>query len=123
VAAISLRCGTTLDAKLASPRNDFRRETNGNVNKLGRDKPGMTTQVIEAPGSTPDHEQKRAALGYLHEAWVEARIDGIDGAQACLFAAFAEFVSTYGEEAAARFAEGLAVRIRNGEFSLVMARQ
>jgi hypothetical protein len=73
-----------------------------------------------------DHEQKRAALGYLHEAWLEARIDGIDGdclAQACLFAAFAELVTTYGEEAAAQFAEGLAVRIRNGEFSLVTARQ
>ena len=86
----------------------------------------MTTHVIEAPGQAPDHDQKRAALGYLHEAWVEARIDGIDGdclAQACLFAAFAEFVSTYGEEAAARFADGLAVRIRNGEFSLVLARQ
>jgi len=86
----------------------------------------MTTQTIEAPGNTPDHEQKRAALGYLHEAWVEARIDGIDGdclAQACLFAAFAELVTTYGEEAAAEFAEGLAVRIRNGEFSLAMARQ
>lgn len=86
----------------------------------------MTTQVIEAPGPVLDHEQKRAAFGYLHEAWVEARIDGIDGdclAQACLFAAFAEFVSTYGEEAAARFAEGLAPRIRNGEFSLSVARQ
>ena len=86
----------------------------------------MTTHAIEAPGHVPDHEQKRAALGYLHEAWVEARIDGIDGdclAQACLFAAFAEFVSTYGEEAAAHFAEGLAVRIRNGEFSLASAKQ
>jgi hypothetical protein len=74
----------------------------------------------------PDPEQKRVALGYLQEAWAEARLDGIDGdclAQACLFAAFAEFVTTYGEEAAARFAEGLAARIRNGEFSLVMARQ
>ena len=87
---------------------------------------GMTAQVIEAPGQTPDHEQKRAALGYLNAAWVEARIDGIDGdclAQACLFAAFAEFVSTYGEEAAARFAEGLALRIRNGEFSVGAVRQ
>ena len=86
----------------------------------------MTTLAREAPGHTPDHEQKRVALGYLHEAWLEARIEGIDGdclAQACLFAAIAEFVSTYGEEAAARFAEGLAVRIRNGEFSLAMARQ
>jgi hypothetical protein len=86
----------------------------------------MTTQLTEASEQAPDHEQKRAALGYLHEAWVEARIDGIDGdclAQACLFAAFAEFVTTYGEEAAARLAEGLARRIRNGEFSLAAARQ
>jgi hypothetical protein len=68
-----------------------------------------------------DHEQKRAALGYLQEAWAEARLDGIDGdclAQACLFAAFAEFVSTYGEEAAAEFAKGLGARIRNGDFSV-----
>ena len=87
---------------------------------------GMTTQAIQAPACAPEHEQKRVALGYLHEAWAEARIDGVDGdclAQACLFAAFAEFVATYGEEAAAEFAEGLALRIRNGEFSLPMARQ
>jgi hypothetical protein len=74
----------------------------------------------------PDHEQKRAALGYLQEAWAEARLDGIDGdclAQACLFAALAEFVSTYGEEAAATFTEGLAPRIRNGEFSIEKSRQ
>jgi hypothetical protein len=83
-------------------------------------------QVIQASDSRPDHEQKRVALGYLHEAWLEARIEGIDGdclAQACLFAAFAEFVTTYGEEAAAQFAEGLATRIRNGEFSLMVTRQ
>ena len=57
---------------------------------------------------------------------MEARTEGIDGdclAQACLFAAFAEFVSTYGEEASARLAEGLAVRIRKGEFSLTLVRQ
>ena len=86
----------------------------------------MTIAAIPALGHAPDHEQKRAALAYLHEAWIEARIDGIDGdclAQACLFAAFAEFVSTYGEEAAARFAERLPVRVRNGEFSLMLARQ
>ena len=74
----------------------------------------------------PDHEQKRVALGYLHEAWAEARLDGIDGdclAQACLFAAMAEFVTTYGEEAAAAFAEGLGTRIRNGEFTIEQARQ
>ena len=74
----------------------------------------------------PDHEQKQAALSYLNEAWAEARHDGVDGdclAQASLFVALAEFVGTYGEEAAAEFAAGLAARIRNGEFSLEKPRQ
>ena len=73
-----------------------------------------------------DHEQKRVALGYLQEAWAEARLEGIDGdclAQACLFAALAEFVTTYGEDAAATFAEGLSIRIRKGEFTLEQPRQ
>jgi len=68
-----------------------------------------------------DREQKRVALGYLQEAWAEARHDGVDGdcmAQACLFSALAEFVTTYGEDAAAKFTEGLSARIRNGEFSV-----
>jgi len=87
---------------------------------------GTKIQTTLATDPGRDHEHKRAALGYLHEAWAEARHDGIDGdclAQACLFAAFAEFVTTYGEEAAACFAEGLARRIRNGEFSLDTTRQ
>jgi len=74
----------------------------------------------------PDHEQKQAALSYLSEAWAEARHDGVDGdclAQASLFAALAELVATYGEDAVAKFAEGLPARIRNGEFSLALARQ
>jgi hypothetical protein len=88
----------------------------------------MTTTERSTHAHEPvsDREQKRVALGYLQEAWAEARIDGIDGdclAQACLFAALAEFVTTYGEEAAATFAEGLGKRIRNGEFSLDQARQ
>ena len=80
--------------------------------------------MAKEPGS--DIEQKQVALSYLNEALTEARLDGVDGdclAQACLFAAFAEFVSTYGEEAAARLAEGLGVRIRNGEFSLTLTKQ
>jgi hypothetical protein len=32
-------------------------------------------------------------------------------------------VSTYGEDAAATFAEGLSGRIRNGEFSVDLSRQ
>jgi hypothetical protein len=80
-----------------------------------------------ASGQTvPDHEQKRMALGYVTEAWDDGVREGVDGdclAQACLFAAFAELVTTYGEEAAARYAEGLGARIRNGEFSLARTRQ
>jgi hypothetical protein len=74
----------------------------------------------------PDQEQKQAALSYLNEAWAEARHDGVDGdclAQASLFAAFAELVGTYGEDAVAKFVEGLPTRVRNGEFSLTLARQ
>jgi hypothetical protein len=74
----------------------------------------------------PDHEQKRAALNYLNEAWAEARHDGVDGdclAQASLFAALAELVRTYGEDAVAKFVEGLPLRVRNCEFSIALARQ
>ena len=63
---------------------------------------------------------KRAALTYVVEAFVEAQLDGLDGdcmAQAALFAAFQELVGTYGEEATARYAEGLPERIRGGGFS------
>src|SRR5437016_13631557 len=101
----------------------------------GRERPGtarqgsimsMLQRPIPAREPVPDHEQKRVALGYLWEAWAEARLDGVDEdclAQACLFAALAELVSTYGEDAAARYAEGLPSRIRNGEFSVDLRRQ
>lgn len=65
-------------------------------------------------------EEKRAALSYLSEAFAEAQLDGLDGdcvAHAALFTAFHELVETYGEEAVARFAEGLPERIRGGGFS------
>jgi hypothetical protein len=73
-----------------------------------------------------EQEQKKVALSYLHEAWAEARLDGVEDdcmAQACLFAAFAELVTTYGEQAAAVYAEKLAARIQNGEFSIDLSRQ
>jgi hypothetical protein len=57
---------------------------------------------------------------------MEARLECIEGdclAQTALFLAFAELISTYGEEAAARYAEGLGERIRNGEFSVELSRQ
>src|SRR5580700_190935 len=84
------------------------------------------TSFTIARDPLPDHEQKQAALSYLNEAWAEARHDGVDGdclAQASLFAAFAELVATYGEDAVAKFVEGLPLRVRNGEFSTTLARQ
>jgi hypothetical protein len=86
----------------------------------------MVTRSSPTPGQMADDEQKQVALGYLHEAWAEARLDGVDGdclAQACLFSALAELVTTYGEDATAQFAEGLAARIRRGEFSLIVSQQ
>jgi len=65
--------------------------------------------------------ERQAALAMLSEAWDEARIEGIDGdclAQVALFRAFNELVSTYGEEATARYADGLGERIRRGEFTV-----
>jgi hypothetical protein len=77
-------------------------------------------------GPQPDHEQKQVALDLILEAWLEARQHGVDGdcmAQICLFTAFSELVSTYGEDATARYAAGLPERIANGEFSIELAWQ
>ncbi len=68
-----------------------------------------------------DDGEKREALSYILEAWEEALMDGISPdvmATAALFAALSDLVSTYGEEAVGDLVERLAVRTRNGEFSL-----
>jgi hypothetical protein len=83
-------------------------------------------QGLDPIRADSDHEQKRLALSYVTDAWTDAMLGGLDGdcmAQACLFTAFAELVATYGEEAAAQYAEGLSARIRRGEFSLHISRQ
>jgi hypothetical protein len=88
----------------------------------------MTTAThnLAPRGALAESDQKRLALGYLQDAWAEAVHDGIDGdclAQTALFIAFVELISTYGEEATARYAENLSPRIRNGEFSVKLSRQ
>jgi hypothetical protein len=63
---------------------------------------------------------KRAALSYVTEAFAEAELDGLDPdcmVHAALFAAFRELVMTYGEEAAAMYAECLPERVRAGAFT------
>lgn len=86
----------------------------------------MAAHDLAAREAMAEHEQKRLALGYLQDAWTEARHDGVEGdclAQTALFLALAELITTYGEDAAARYAENLAPRIRNGEFSVELSRQ
>ena len=86
----------------------------------------MSASAAHAHDLLADDAQKRMALSYLTEAWAEARLEGLDGdclAQASLFTAFAELVTTYGEDAVAKFVEGLSTRVKNGEFSVAGARQ
>jgi hypothetical protein len=85
-----------------------------------------TAHTSATSGSVADDEQKRRALRYLQDAWTEAHHEGVEGdclAQTALFLALAELISTYGEEAAAVYAERLAPRIRNGEFSVEISLQ
>ena len=86
----------------------------------------MVVRSLSSHEPMSDQDQKMVALGYLHEAWAEALHDGIDSdciAQACLFSALTELVTTYGEDATAKFTEGLSARIKQGEFSLPPQRQ
>ena len=86
----------------------------------------MATQNLAPREALAEAEQKRRALACLQDAWTEASHDGIDGdclAQTALFLALAELISTYGEEATARYAETFGARIRNGEFSVELSRQ
>ena len=86
----------------------------------------FAASTLAARGTVADEDQKRLALAYLQDAWTEAHHEGIEGdclAQTALFLALAELISTYGEEATARYAAGLGPRISNGEFSVELSRQ
>ena len=80
-----------------------------------------------APGEIEEFgAQKIAALTYLHEAWEEARLDGVDVeflAQAALFTALSELVKTYGEDAVVKLAKSLPRRIQHGDFTVERTRQ
>ena len=73
------------------------------------------------PLSSPSEEQKQAALRYILDAWEEALHDGIEPemlANAALFAALADLIGAYGEDAVAKMTNGLSRRIHHGEFTL-----
>ena len=73
------------------------------------------------PRTSLNEEQKQAALRYILDAWEEALHDGIEPemlANAALFAAFADLIGAYGEDAVAKMTNGLSRRIHHGEFTL-----
>jgi hypothetical protein len=68
----------------------------------------------------PD-EQKARALALILDAWELALGEGVEPellASAALFAAFTDMIDLHGTEAVAVMAEGLAARVRAGEFTL-----
>jgi uncharacterized membrane protein len=68
-----------------------------------------------------DDDIRRAALGFIQDAWSEAIACGVDTdavAHAAMFTALADLVSTYGEDAVAKLAEGLPERILRGDYSV-----
>jgi len=68
-----------------------------------------------------EHEHQETALRYILSAWEEAIDDGLDAdalANASLFAALSDLVTTYGEDAVVKLTAGLAERVESGEFTL-----
>ena len=75
------------------------------------------------PTSPPAESEalKQAALRYILDAWEEALHDGIEPemlANAALFAALADLIGVYGENAVAKMTTGLSRRIHHGEFTV-----
>jgi hypothetical protein len=80
----------------------------------------MFASIAQSLDELSAADARRAALGYVSEAFAEALLDGIDVdsfADAALCAAFRELVAAYGEEKVACLAERLPDRVRHGEFS------
>jgi hypothetical protein len=78
-------------------------------------------KLHQSPAMAATEEPKHVALRYLLEAWDEAIGQGIDSdclATAAIFAALSDMIQSYGEEPVAKMAEGLADRIRVGEFTV-----
>ena len=68
-----------------------------------------------------DTEKKARALELILDAWDEALAEGVDAevvASVAIYAAMADMVDRFGEEAVADFCATLPERIRNGEFTL-----
>lgn len=71
--------------------------------------------------SADDPEKKGRALELVLDAWDEALSEGVDPeviASVAIYAAMADMVDRFGEQAVADFCATLPERVRNGEFTL-----
>lgn len=71
-------------------------------------------------------EQKRVALDYITEAWIEAVKDGVEPDQVALAAfeaSLRELVALRGEECVSDMLSGAVPRVQSGEFSSHITRQ
>ncbi len=71
--------------------------------------------------SDPDTQHKARALELILNAWEAALAEGADPelvASVAIYAALADMVDRYGEEAVAEFCASLPERARKGEFTL-----
>jgi len=78
-------------------------------------------QARRTLSSSDGGSQNQEALRYILDAWEEALHDGIEPemlANAALFAALADLITVYGEDAVAKMTAGLSRRIQHGEFTL-----
>lgn len=70
---------------------------------------------------TDETEQKARALELVLDAWDKALSEHVDPeviASVAIYAAVADMVDRYGEDAVADFCATLPERVRNGEFTL-----
>jgi hypothetical protein len=68
-----------------------------------------------------DPDRKGRALELILDAWDKALADGVEPeviASVAIYAALADMVDRYGEDAVAEFCAGLPERARCGEFTL-----
>ena len=71
--------------------------------------------------SEDDPEKKARALELVLDAWDQALAEEVDPeviASVAIYAAMADMVDRFGEQAVAEFCATLPERIRNGEFTL-----
>jgi hypothetical protein len=72
------------------------------------------------------NDQRVAALNYILEAWDEGTATGIASelmAYAAIFTALTDLVAAFGEDSVVALINGLAPRVRKGEFTLTRGRR